>query len=60
MEIVIAKWVTSGKTNAQISAAFGKTGSWVVNWLREIYEKTGMGNRTELALWSEAKLGQEI
>jgi hypothetical protein len=32
----------------------------VANWLREIYEKTGMGNRTELALWSVAKLGQEL
>ena len=60
VEKTIAKWVTSGKTNAQIGAVFGKTRSWVANWLREIYQKTGMGNRTELALWSVAKLGQEL
>jgi DNA-binding NarL/FixJ family response regulator len=59
MEKTIAKWVTSGKTNAQIGAVFGRTRSWVVNWLRKIYDKTGMGNRTELALWSLAKLGGE-
>jgi DNA-binding CsgD family transcriptional regulator len=57
MEKTIAKWVTSGRTNAEIGAVFGKTRWWVVSWLREIYEKTGMGNRTELALWSVAKLG---
>jgi DNA-binding CsgD family transcriptional regulator len=60
MEKTIAKWVTSGKTNAQIGAVFGKTRSWVVKLLREIYDKTGMGSRTELALWSVAKLGGEI
>lgn len=58
-EKMIAKWVRSGKTNAEIGAALGKNRSWVVRWLREIYDKTGMGNRTELALWSLAKLGQE-
>jgi DNA-binding NarL/FixJ family response regulator len=60
IEKSIAKWVSAGKNNAQIGAVFGKTRSWVVRWLREIYEKTGMGNRTELALWSVAKLGQAI
>lgn len=58
MENRIVRSITSGKTNEEIGATLGKTRHCVKNWLREIYDKTGMATRTELALWSAAKLGQ--
>jgi DNA-binding CsgD family transcriptional regulator len=58
IESRIVQWVISGKTNEEIGAALGKTRHCVKNWLREIYDKTGMATRTELALWAAAKLGR--
>ena len=56
IERIVAASVTLGKTNAEIGAMFGRKRCWAVNLLREIYLKTGMENRTGLAMWAAAKL----
>ena len=41
--------------NAQIAAALGTTEHMVKNYLRVIYDKVGVWNRVELALWYEKR-----
>lgn len=47
----IVKLVTEGMKNKEIAAAIGTTEHVTKNYLRVIYDETGMSNRTELALW---------
>lgn len=47
----IIRFVASGNTNRQISVLIGTTENVVKNYLRVIYDKLGVWNRTELALW---------
>ena len=50
--------VADGLTNAEIAKRTRKTKQTVKNYLRLIYDKVGMWNRVELALWYVAhKLG---
>ena len=50
----IVRLVAQGKKNADIAASFGMNEHLVKNYLREIYDKVGLWNRVELALWYEA------
>ena len=50
-DLHICALVTEGLTNQEIAAAIGTTENMAKNYLRFIYNKTGMGNRVELALW---------
>jgi DNA-binding CsgD family transcriptional regulator len=43
--------VAEGRTNADCAQAMGKSEHVFKNALRVIYDKLGMGNRLELALW---------
>jgi len=47
--------VAQGLKNCEIAAAMGTTEHVVKNYLRLIYDKLGLWNRVELALWYEAR-----
>jgi DNA-binding CsgD family transcriptional regulator len=54
-EQAIIELVAQGLTNREIAAAIGTTEYVVKNYLRAIYDKLGLWNRVELALWYEAR-----
>jgi DNA-binding NarL/FixJ family response regulator len=47
--------VAQGLKNSEVAAAIGTTEHVVKNYLRVIYDKLGLWNRVELALWYEAR-----
>jgi DNA-binding NarL/FixJ family response regulator len=47
----IIELVAEGLKNKEIAAAVGTTEQVVKNYLRAIYDKLGLWNRVELALW---------
>jgi DNA-binding NarL/FixJ family response regulator len=47
--------VAQGLKNQEVAAAMGTTEHVVKNYLRAIYDKLGLWNRVELALWHEAR-----
>jgi DNA-binding CsgD family transcriptional regulator len=51
----IIQLVSQGCTNREIAEAIGTTEHVVKNYLRIIYDKLGLWNRVELALWHEAR-----
>jgi DNA-binding NarL/FixJ family response regulator len=55
LEKLIINLVVEGKINRQISEELHLSENMVKNYLRTIYDKTGMGCRTELALWAKSK-----
>lgn len=52
-EFLIAKYVHEAMSNLQIAFEISSSEQTVKNHLRHIFDKTGMGNRLELALWFE-------
>jgi DNA-binding NarL/FixJ family response regulator len=50
LELRIVQLVAEGKKNPDIAAVIGRTKHITKNRLRNIYDKTGMGNRVELAV----------
>ena len=46
--------VAQGLKNREVAAHIGTTEHVVKNYLRVIYDKLGLWNRVELALWYEA------
>ena len=50
----IIELVAAGHKNADIASVLGTSEHVVKNYLRGIYDKLGMWNRVELALWYEA------
>lgn len=50
-EELIVKLVADGMKNAEIARVLGTTEHMIKNQLRVIYDKSGLGNRVELALW---------
>jgi DNA-binding NarL/FixJ family response regulator len=54
-ELIIIQRVAEGCKNREIAAALGLTEHVVKNYLRLIYDKLGLWNRVELALWYEAR-----
>lgn len=51
----IIELVAQGLTNRDIARELGTTEYVVKNYLRTIYDKLGLWNRVELALWYEAR-----
>jgi len=47
--------VAEGLKNKEVSEAIGTTENVVKNYLRVIYDKLGLWNRVELALWYESR-----
>jgi DNA-binding NarL/FixJ family response regulator len=50
-EKAIAELVASGIRNADVATVLGTTEGIVKNNLKIVYDKLGLWNRTELALW---------
>ena len=64
MRLTLKQWriirlVTKGLNNREIAAEVGTTEQGVKNYLRVIFDETGMNNRLELALWYVA-LGEGL
>jgi DNA-binding NarL/FixJ family response regulator len=54
-EQLIIQRVAEGCKNREIADSIGTTEHVVKNYLRLIYDKLGLWNRVELALWYEAR-----
>jgi DNA-binding NarL/FixJ family response regulator len=54
-EHVVIELVAQGLKNREVAASIGTTEHVVKNYLRVIYDKLGLWNRVELALWYEAR-----
>ena len=54
-EHAIIQLVAEGCKNREIADSLGTTEHVVKNYLRVIYDKLGLWNRVELALWYEAR-----
>jgi DNA-binding NarL/FixJ family response regulator len=53
----IVKLVAEGLKNREIGPLVGTTELVIKNYLRTIFDKTGMNSRLELALWWVAREG---
>jgi DNA-binding NarL/FixJ family response regulator len=51
----VIELVAQGLKNSEVAQAIGTTEHVVKNYLRAIYDKLGLWNRVELALWYEAR-----
>lgn len=58
-QVRIVQLVVEGRTNSEIAVAIGMPEHAIKNYLRVIYNETGMGNRVELALWYLAHTSQD-
>jgi DNA-binding NarL/FixJ family response regulator len=57
-ELRIAHAIWRGLTNRMVSQEMGNSEAMIKNYLRGIYDKLGLWNRVELALWYEARAGK--
>jgi two-component system, NarL family, response regulator DevR len=51
----VIELVSEGLKNREVAEAIGTTEHVVKNYLRVIYDKLGLWNRVELALWYESR-----
>jgi DNA-binding NarL/FixJ family response regulator len=51
----VIELVAQGLKNREVAISIGTTEHIVKNYLRTIYDKLGLWNRVELALWYEAR-----
>jgi DNA-binding NarL/FixJ family response regulator len=51
----VIELVAQGLKNSEVAEVIGTTEYVVKNYLRGIYDKLGLWNRVELALWYEAR-----
>jgi DNA-binding NarL/FixJ family response regulator len=54
----VIELVAQGLKNREIAQALGTTEFVVKNYLKVIYDKLGLWNRVELALWHESRKHQ--
>jgi two-component system response regulator DevR len=54
----VIQLVAQGLKNREVAEAIGTTEHVVKNYLRVIYDKLGLWNRVELALWYESRRHQ--
>jgi DNA-binding NarL/FixJ family response regulator len=54
----VIELVAQGLKNSEVANAIGTTEHVVKNYLRVIYDKLGLWNRVELALWYESRRNQ--
>ena len=59
-ERVVIELVAQGLKNREVADAIGTTEHVVKNYLRIIYDKLGLWNRVELALWYEARRHENL
>ena len=52
----VIELVAEGLTNRDVAKEMGITPRVVRNYLNRIYDKVGLSNRLELALWYEARV----
>jgi len=52
--------VAQGLKNGEVAQVVGTTEHVIKNYLRDIYDKLGLWNRVELALWYEARRHEEL
>jgi len=57
-ETRVIELVAQGLKNRDVADAIGTTEHVVKNYLRVIYDKLGLWNRVELALWYESRRHQ--
>ena len=55
----IIQLVAEGCKNREIADSLGTTEHVIKNYLRVIYDKLGLWNRVELALWYEARQDEQ-
>jgi DNA-binding NarL/FixJ family response regulator len=51
----VIELVAQGLKNKEVACEIGTTEHVIKNYLRTIYDKLGLWNRVELALWYEAR-----
>jgi DNA-binding NarL/FixJ family response regulator len=51
----VIELVAQGLKNKEVACEMGTTEHVIKNYLRTIYDKLGLWNRVELALWYEAR-----
>ncbi|MGA2857987.1 MAG: LuxR C-terminal-related transcriptional regulator [Candidatus Sulfotelmatobacter sp.] len=56
----VIQLVAQGLKNREVAEAIGTTEHVVKNYLRTIYDKLGLWNRVELALWYEARRNPSV
>ena len=56
----VIELVAQGLKNKEVATEIGTTEHVVKNYLRTIYDKLGLWNRVELALWYEARRFEQI
>jgi DNA-binding NarL/FixJ family response regulator len=56
----VIELVAQGLRNRDVAVEIGTTEHVVKNYLRVIYDKLGLWNRVELALWYEARREEPI
>jgi DNA-binding CsgD family transcriptional regulator len=56
----VIELVAQGLKNSEVAEAIGTTEHVVKNYLRAIYDKLGLWNRVELALWYEARRHESL
>jgi DNA-binding NarL/FixJ family response regulator len=58
-ELRVIKLVAEGLKNSEVAHVLGTTQHVIKNYLRAIYDKLGVWNRVELALWYESRKHRE-
>ena len=56
----VIQLVAQGMKNREVAEAIGTTEHVVKNYLRVIYDKLGLWNRVELALWYESRRDSSV
>jgi len=56
----VIELVAQGLKNSEVAQTIGTTEHVVKNYLRTIYDKLGLWNRVELALWYEARRHESL
>jgi len=56
----VIELVARGLKNKEVADEIGTTEHVVKNYLRVIYDKLGLWNRVELALWYEARRYEQV
>jgi DNA-binding CsgD family transcriptional regulator len=58
-ELRVIELVAQGLKNSEVAEIIGAKEMVIKNYLRVIYDKLGLWNRVELALWYEARKHRE-
>ena len=58
-ELKIIELVANGLKNSEVAEALGTSQRVIKKFLRAIYDKLGLWNRVELALWYERRKHRE-